>query len=106
ENKPDIVQVLTGRIEKIDDEIAHHQKKIEELTVRAPIAGRLAATQDPQRMIGLRLKLGEELGTLIGDGRPTVALVMPEPDASIIRTDMQTLVRLWGDPREVYTWRV
>jgi putative peptide zinc metalloprotease protein len=100
------VQSLEVELQTLDKDIAYHAERIEDLTIRAPVDGRLLAAQPLRRLIGVQLKQGEEVGTVVGEGRRTIAVVLPQGDASVVHPEMEARVRLWGDSRKVHHGRV
>ncbi|MFW6058951.1 MAG: PqqD family peptide modification chaperone [Phycisphaeraceae bacterium] len=100
EGKHDRAAAVAEQRRELERRIAHLETRLEELTIRAPVTGRLHPRYRLERLRGARLERGEELGQVIGDARPTFVLVMPQSEMGALRPGMPVRVRLWSDPTE------
>ncbi len=111
EGKAAKVEAARSRLTLLRKKIRYLEDKVERLTVRAPIGGRLQPKKRLEAMVGQYVKKGQKLGTMIGQAVPKFVVVLPESDAARVRERMarekaeapSVRCRLWSMPGK--TWK-
>lgn len=104
--RQELITSLVKRIGLLDEQIDYTRRKISQLTLRAPIAGRLYVRGNLAGLLGSYLKRGQELGTMIGQGPREMFVIIPQADASLVHPDMVAQVRLWSMPNVTFEGKV
>lgn len=106
EHRPQNVQQEVVRLARLNTEIADRKLKLEGLTIRAPITGRLNTAVRLNSLMGSILQREYALGMMIGPGDMTFAMIVPQADATRIKSTMPIRAKLWSAPQRTYTGTV
>ncbi|MBI1368650.1 MAG: biotin/lipoyl-binding protein [Planctomycetes bacterium] len=101
-NHVEDITAIAARLDVIDEHLADVKKKIDDLTVRAPIDGRLYTLTRMEGLLGSYLKRGVQIGTVIGQGPRELVVVLPQVDASLVRSGQPARVRMWATAAHTY----
>jgi putative peptide zinc metalloprotease protein len=104
--RQELISSLVKRMQLLDEQIDYTRQKISQLTLRAPVAGRLYVRGNMTGLLGSYLKRGQELGAVIGQGPREMIVIIPQTDASLVHPDMVAEVRLWSMPDVTFEGRV
>lgn len=106
EGKQEKVAALNHRIALLLEQREYLQRRIDNLTVTAPIDGRLYVQGNMNALLGAHLKRGEQIGKIVGDGRRELVVVLPQGDAALVQPGMPVQLRLWAMTGRTFEGRV
>ncbi|QNN22584.1 HlyD family efflux transporter periplasmic adaptor subunit [Planctomycetales bacterium ZRK34] len=104
--RQELITSLVKRLQLLNEQIDYTRQKISQLTVRAPVGGRLYVNGNMAGLLGSYLKRGQELGTIVGQGPREMFVVIPQTDAALVHPDMTARVRLWSMPQITFEGHV
>ncbi|MEX2672249.1 MAG: HlyD family efflux transporter periplasmic adaptor subunit [Phycisphaeraceae bacterium] len=102
----DQVAAAKPRLNQLDRRIAHLEDRVDRLTIRAPIDGRLSPLVRLEGLLGTYLSANDELGLIVGEGERELVMVIPQHEASLLNQGMNARVRLWAASTHVYHGKV
>lgn len=94
----DQVAASVHKLARITSRIDYYLERQRDLTVQAPIDGRLQVSRRLETLIGVFVEKGQTLGTIVGSGGNEVVVIVPQQDASRIQPGMVARLRLWSLP--------
>ena len=85
------LQVIRHRLEYVNI-------RVDQLTVRSPIRGRLHVEERLETKLGTQVKQGDKLGTIIGSESLQLVMVVPQSESANVVEGMPVRARLWANP--------
>lgn len=98
EGKHDQAAAMVLEQRELERRIEHTRGQLADLTVRAPVTGRIHPGDRLEKLVGARLERGKAVGQVIGEVEPTFVLVIPQSHMGELRHGMPVRVRLWAAP--------
>jgi multidrug efflux pump subunit AcrA (membrane-fusion protein) len=103
--RSELIREAKAQVEMCKADLAYHQELVKLGQITAPIAGRVA-TPNLEERVGMAVKAGELVATIVDDSHCYVEVFLEEPDAALVQPGMPVNVRLWGHQGELLTGKV